>query len=74
MSLEEKEERIREIGKPWSSLMKSFRNVRDRYIARLQSENVADDIKDAWREYHEEHYEELLDKMAELASRKSGAA
>jgi hypothetical protein len=69
MSLEKKEAAICDLGGRWPNLMATFKNARDEHIRLPDRVTESQEIKDEWRAYHERHYIELLDLMAELARR-----
>jgi len=70
MNLEEKERQIANLELPWSGLAQSFRVVRDQQIKNTQESMGNHEFTAELCEYQRQHYEDLLNKILELASRK----
>ena len=70
MNLEEKESQIANLELPWSGLARSFRAARDQQIRNTQYRMGDNEFTAELCEYQRQHYEDLLNKILELASRK----
>jgi hypothetical protein len=70
MNLEAKERQIAHLGLPWSGLAQSFRAARDQQIKNTQDRMGDHECTAELCEYERQHYEDLLNKILELASRK----
>ena len=70
MNLEEKERQIANLELPWSGLAQSFRAARDKQIKNTQHSMGNHEFMAELCEYQRQHYEDLLNKILELASRK----
>jgi hypothetical protein len=71
MSLEDKERQIDNLGPPWSRLTRIFRSARDQQIKNTQGGMGNHEFTEELCEYQRQHYEDLLGKILELASRKT---
>jgi hypothetical protein len=71
MSLEAKERQFVTLGPPWSRLAQIFRSARDQQIKNIQDGMCAHEFTEELREYQRQQYEDLLNKILELASRKA---
>jgi hypothetical protein len=70
VTLETKERYIANLGPPWSELAQSFKAVRDQQIKNTQDRMGSHEFTGELCEYQRQHYEDLLNKILELASRK----
>jgi hypothetical protein len=69
MNLEAKERQIAKLGLPWSGLAQSFRAARDQQIKSTQDRMGNHKFTAELCEYQRQHYEDLLNKILELASK-----
>ena len=69
MNLEEKERQIGKLGLPWSGLAQSFRAARDQQIKNTQDRMGNHEFTAELCEYQRQQYEDLLNKILELASK-----
>jgi hypothetical protein len=70
MNLEEKERQISNLELPWAGLAESLRVTRDQQIKNIQEIMGNHEFTTELCEYQRQHYEDLLNKILELASRK----
>jgi len=74
MTTAEKEVQIMRLGSPWVGLMNTLRNARDVHTAKWDAEAGSDEaLRDTWRAYFRQHYEEDLDLILDIAARRSMA-
>ena len=71
MSREEKERQVATLGPPWSRLAQIFRSARDQQIKNAKDGMGAHKFTEELGEYQRQQYEDLLNKIVELASRKA---
>jgi hypothetical protein len=71
MSLEAKEGDVATLGPPWPRPAQIFKSARDQQIRNIHDGMGAHEFTEELCEYQRQQYEDLLNKLLELASRKA---